>query len=629
LEIGLECDRILDLLEKGTLIEAESASNSRQWINIEDYYDDDVIDLTLNNDGIQKHYADYFNRDVVSKTMFVEAVRRIAGRLRRPDVAKSILFGKLNLITEKSYKTQYLEICFYKWLSTYAINRNIPNIATYYYDRICHHEVAADTSQDKLVGLQEGDKQVFEQLKPDKLADKEGNNVLGTHLLLTEMMEGCNLGDLINKLKDGDFDLSVNDFACIIFQLMYTFVCFSYLNFIHRDIHTGNVFIEILPEDKPAHLTYIFDNKAYSFTTRYFVKIFDFDRSCTVTDDIYSNDGGEDPWYKNCYSYGLVSDKPVDHLDTLYHICRKIKAVWDPLEIDYIKNQDSLVKIGQPKTWWKGKQRKPYDNLNAEKIKIESQRNKIQKLKDFMGQIAIIPPDDMGAGYNVVNLNSNKIDIRAKNQLTRHAGNGPREAMGRRDAVITNIVHEDFKKIINTIVQLSNIESHDISQMPFFYESPNGQKLTELFYPPNPIPDPTAEGKDVRGYDHEVILLDQLQANNNWTELSVWEKLIVCAPLVTEGEKDNALKELTIGELPLKRQRQLGNLEESAWPMGKIDLTTSVGKAGQAGQAGQADQADQAGQADQAINVSGGSSNIYYHKYLKYKAKYLSIKNRM
>lgn len=86
----------------------------------------------------------------------------------------------------------------------------------------------------------------------------------------------------IDQIYDGaNFE---DDLQAIMVQIAYTLECFKRIGLVHNDLHSGNIFIEKL--DQPTNFNYVITDgadpnyiKNINVVTRYFVRIFDFDRS--------------------------------------------------------------------------------------------------------------------------------------------------------------------------------------------------------------------------------------------------------------------------------------------------------------------------------------------------------------
>ena len=91
-----------------------------------------------------------------------------------------------------------------------------------------------------------------------------------TNLIITQK------GDisLFHLLETG---LSLTEIKEIFFQLLYTLHVFEKIQFSHGDLHDGNIMINTLSE--PIHLYYKINRQMYKISTRYLVKIYDFDHA--------------------------------------------------------------------------------------------------------------------------------------------------------------------------------------------------------------------------------------------------------------------------------------------------------------------------------------------------------------
>lgn len=97
-------------------------------------------------------------------------------------------------------------------------------------------------------------------------------------MMIVESGSGKSLRDLIE-----DRVLSSSDLHAIVFQVLYTLNEMYYAGIKHNDLHLGNVWIQLLPNPRTLHYYYASpgSNQLHHFviTTRYLVKIYDFDRS--------------------------------------------------------------------------------------------------------------------------------------------------------------------------------------------------------------------------------------------------------------------------------------------------------------------------------------------------------------
>jgi len=103
--------------------------------------------------------------------------------------------------------------------------------------------------------------------------DDEGDyNTNDMHMLVLEQGSGGPLGKLLDEKK-----LPQENIPKIVFQVMWTLLCFEQVGLQQNDLHLGNVWIDILPSEKT--LTYAAGTLTWSIRTKYIAKIYDFDRA--------------------------------------------------------------------------------------------------------------------------------------------------------------------------------------------------------------------------------------------------------------------------------------------------------------------------------------------------------------
>jgi hypothetical protein len=71
--------------------------------------------------------------------------------------------------------------------------------------------------------------------------------------------------------------LTITEIKEILFQILYTLYVFEQIEFSHGDLHEQNIMINTLSE--PIHLYYKISGQMYKISTRYAVKIYDFDHA--------------------------------------------------------------------------------------------------------------------------------------------------------------------------------------------------------------------------------------------------------------------------------------------------------------------------------------------------------------
>lgn len=101
-------------------------------------------------------------------------------------------------------------------------------------------------------------------------------------ILFTEMAQGPTLHKWLSKEEQ-----YVEDIVAVMFQLFYTLKCFQRIGLYHNDMHSGNIFVEILPYP----VTMFFDTEIgmIELTTKFIPKIYDYDLSAIFYDGIERN----------------------------------------------------------------------------------------------------------------------------------------------------------------------------------------------------------------------------------------------------------------------------------------------------------------------------------------------------
>ncbi len=99
------------------------------------------------------------------------------------------------------------------------------------------------------------------------------------HVLLTERSKGKELYKYVSSDS-----LSWTDWQPILFQIIYTIQCFIEFGFMHNDLHTGNMFVDEIPETTFYYFVFFPSSagaggelKLFKIRTKYFLRIYDFD----------------------------------------------------------------------------------------------------------------------------------------------------------------------------------------------------------------------------------------------------------------------------------------------------------------------------------------------------------------
>lgn len=148
------------------------------------------------------------------------------------------------------------------------------------------------------------------------------------HVLLSERSKGKVLYDYI---RSGS--LSWTEWQPILFQLIYTIQCFIEFGFMHNDLHTGNIFVDEIPET--TFYYFIFfpfsaggaggELKLFKMRTKYFLRIYDFDFATSAAKNPVNTKLRSLSWL--CQAKGICQD--VNWYTDLYRsissIARNIK----------------------------------------------------------------------------------------------------------------------------------------------------------------------------------------------------------------------------------------------------------------------------------------------------------------
>jgi hypothetical protein len=81
----------------------------------------------------------------------------------------------------------------------------------------------------------------------------------------------------INDIVNGVLEIQQSEYSSITFQLFYTLYVMHEFRIVHNDNHTNNILIQTLPEE--ITLDFSIGEFNIKFSTKYIVKIFDWDRS--------------------------------------------------------------------------------------------------------------------------------------------------------------------------------------------------------------------------------------------------------------------------------------------------------------------------------------------------------------
>jgi hypothetical protein len=195
------------------------------------------------------------------------------------NVALKTVFKPLNPLMN----SLLVEEQIYKNIVSNLINMNhTPHLVEYIgsYDNCKLSLDSLNTEQKKIF---ENEKKRIEETK-----EYDVNNAI---VIVTKKSSGKTLGSYLklNKLND-------NDKLIIIFQLLYTLLCFNRISLKHNDLHFDNIFIENL---KFSHsYTYKLKNHIFTIKTNYSIYIYDYDRGSIYYPSVERNMGLDFIYYE-------------------------------------------------------------------------------------------------------------------------------------------------------------------------------------------------------------------------------------------------------------------------------------------------------------------------------------------
>jgi serine/threonine protein kinase len=113
------------------------------------------------------------------------------------------------------------------------------------------------------------------------ITDGNAYDINHARILVTKKSKGSTLSEWLQKYRMFD-DSFIDD---VLFQVAYALLVFKDFQFMHHDLHAGNIFVEKL--STPLHLSFdVGDGVKIVRDVKYFVEIYDFDNSSTTTDKI-------------------------------------------------------------------------------------------------------------------------------------------------------------------------------------------------------------------------------------------------------------------------------------------------------------------------------------------------------
>lgn len=103
-------------------------------------------------------------------------------------------------------------------------------------------------------------------------------------IIVSERGGGSNLLDAIASVREKDKNISDEDWIAIFIQVMFCLAYFEELGIMHHDLHLGNIWLDMTDQKVKYRLniTKTEPKQPIVFSTRYIVKIYDFDHATIV-----------------------------------------------------------------------------------------------------------------------------------------------------------------------------------------------------------------------------------------------------------------------------------------------------------------------------------------------------------
>lgn len=255
-----------------------------------------------------------------SSSASVQALARIRGNTRY-EILKEYLkrtpdiFLKIVLL-QKNDNTHLVEKTIYKYLTRLISENRTPNFMRFVAAFECKNIFEMADSLDT-------DNRYEMQYTVDDIFDNKSGVTRKNMVLVLERGNGDSLIKLMPSLTDK------KEFISIMFQVFYTLREMFMSKVKHNDLHTGNIWIDVLPDYKDM-IYFINDNEYAQLRTKYIVKIYDFDLSSFTKGDLQN-----DAVKQMCVPYGICSNEnPYFDIHTVCYYL--IKYSWKPFVEDFV-----------------------------------------------------------------------------------------------------------------------------------------------------------------------------------------------------------------------------------------------------------------------------------------------------
>lgn len=310
---------------EGSLLEKNSKSNSIQYTNINVNDITSSFNIKFNNAKMNnlmqiiKKNCDCSFDDSTSDNIKKNIIDLFLNAMKSYN---KFFFAKINFIYDETTRRYFSS-------SNKMINNE--KIAYLITNKLIYYNNTPHVSYMILNSKCKNDTYFYKKLETIINNKSELDNIISSEIFLNEMIEGnIRLFDFILNLKKNNTlenkETNKNIFISIMIQIAYTLECFNRICFIHHDLHTNNIFIEKLPQEKTIYYVLTNNstdnkkiNKIIKLKTKYFIKIFDFDRSFTLNSRPNNIPQITSPLITNAQTY----ETTLKNFDFIY-VCRWI-----------------------------------------------------------------------------------------------------------------------------------------------------------------------------------------------------------------------------------------------------------------------------------------------------------------
>ena len=210
-----------------------------------------------------------------------------------------------------TYIDEYeMESYVYKILSTYDFPFVMQHYHTYectdFMKKVLKFNVGTTL---KNVQLKDEIKRAWYKLSHQDNPSSCNYNFNKARIVLTERGTYLSLHNLINEIKkDPSKNLGPGDWKAIFIQATFCLAFFEDLGIMHHDLHLGNVWIDKAHEEVQYILHFKKNSEPTVITTKYIVKIFDFDNATMVETDYCNFEVKNNIKLEDMCMYGMCND---------------------------------------------------------------------------------------------------------------------------------------------------------------------------------------------------------------------------------------------------------------------------------------------------------------------------------